>query len=88
MATEPLTQTACDRALREAMDAEIARRRPASQWTLEIDREVWRAAEVYAMGARSISVAMIGLYAWATRNAVEGRLGAMRKAGGPDGLWP
>ena len=86
MPSKPLTESVFDQALREALDAEIARRRPTSQWTPEIDREVWRAAEAHKMGARSISVAMIGLYPWATRNAVESRLSLLRKHGGPDGV--
>ena len=88
MAAQPLTQTACDMALREALDAEIARRRPACRWTINIDREVWRASDVHKMGARSISKAMAGLYPWATRSAVETRLAELRRAGGPAGLWP
>lgn len=75
-----------DQALRDAIDAEISRRRPVGQWTLDIDREIWRAAEVYRMGARAIAVVMAPIYPWATRNTVEVRLSLIRKHGGPDGV--
>ena len=86
MPSRPLTESVFDQALRDALDAEIALRRPASRWTINIDREVWRASDVHKMGARSISKAMAGLYPWATRSAVESRLVVLRKHGGPDGV--